>query len=311
MMTNSNRTAWIAWATVCIVWGTTYVAIKIALETIPPFLIGGIRYVIAGGVLLAWLAATGRPIPVRATWPRLAVLGFLMLTVGNGGVTWGEQYLASGLTAVIIATTPFWMVGVDAVLPGGSRMSWRHWAGLGVGFVGIVLLVWPDLAVSAGASTIAGVIALQVACLGWAVASGFTRRQGVSSSVLGTAAVQMLFGGVFLTLVGTFTGEWARLAFSARSLSALLYLIVAGSLVAFAAYSHALRNLPVAVVSLHTYVNPVIAVLLGTVLLGEPFRPSMLVAGAVIVAGIAIVQAPRHLLRRRPRVRPAVQNGRA
>lgn len=311
MRLNTNRSAWIAWATVCVVWGTTYLAIKVALETIPPFLIGGLRYVVAGGVLLAWLAATRRPIPPRASWPRLAVLGFLMLTIGNGGVTWGEQHLASGFTAVLIATTPFWMVGIDSLLPGGGRMTWRHWTGLSVGFAGIVLLVWPSLTLSRGASTIPGVIALQIACLGWAVGSGFTRRQGVSSSVLGTAALQMLFGGVFLVMLGTLTGEWERLAFSARSLSALLYLIVAGSLVAFAAYSHALNHLPVAVVSLHGYVNPVIAVLLGVLVLHEPFRPSMLAAGAVIVVGIAIVQVPIRTFGRRAPVGAPAQNGRA
>jgi drug/metabolite transporter (DMT)-like permease len=289
---------------VCVVWGTTYLAIKVALETIPPFLIGGFRYVIAGAVLLVWLRLSGRPIPLRVSWPRLAGLGFLMLSVGNGGVSWGEQYLASGLTAVVIATTPFWMVAVDALLPGGGALTRRHWVGLVIGFSGIVALVWPELSVSGTRETIYGVIALQLACAGWAVASAYTRRQGVSSEVLGTAALQMLFGGVFLFAMGTATGEWQALSFAPQSTFALGYLVVAGSLVAFAAYSHALRHLPVAVVSLHTYVNPVIAVALGTLLLGETFHMSMLGGGLAILAGIVVVQTagrrlPRFLTRPR------------
>lgn len=282
--------AWVAWAAVCVIWGTTFLAIKIALETIPPFLISGLRYVIAGGALLAWLRATGRPIPLRSSWPRLALMGFLLLTVGNGAVSWGEQYLASGLTAVVIATTPFWMVAVDAVMPGGSRLSARHATGLLVGFGGILLLVWPELSISAGTMALVGIVALEIACIGWAIGSGLSRRQGVTSGVLGTAALQMLFAGIILLAVATTAGEWRALSFSSRSLSALIYLIVAGSLVAFAAYSHALRHLPVAVVSLHNYINPVIAVALGALLLGEPFRPSMLVAGVAILAGIGIVR---------------------
>ena len=282
--------AWIAWAAVSVIWGTTYLAIKVALETIPPFLISGLRYVIAGGALLLWLKATGRPIPLRSTWPRLAAMGLLMLTVGNGAVSWGEQYLASGLTAVVIATTPFWMVAIDALMPGGSKLSGRQALGLFIGFAGILALVWPELSLSGGAMVLAGVAALELACVGWAIGSGLSRRQGVSSGVLGTAALQMLFAGVMLLVIATALGEWTALAFSPRSAAALGYLILAGSLVAFAAYSHALRHLPVAVVSLHSYVNPVIALALGALLLGEPFRLSMLIAGGAILTGILIVR---------------------
>jgi drug/metabolite transporter (DMT)-like permease len=285
-----RRRAWVAWSLVCLIWGTTYLAIKIALETVPPFLMGGVRYVIAGALLAGWLKITGRPLPLRASRGRLALLGFFMLTVGNGGVVWGEQYLSSGLTAVIIATTPFWMVGVDAAL-GGDRLHLRQLVGLAVGLGGIVLLVWPDLAVGASRTQVLwGVVAVQLACFGWAIASSYTRRHVVSGDVLGAAALQMLFGGGFMVLLGCLVGEWRDLWFTPRTATALVYLILAGSLVAFAAYSYALRHLPVAVVSLYTYVNPVIAVGLGTLLLGEPFHVAMLYGGAAIAAGIVIVR---------------------
>lgn len=282
--------AWVAWGLVCLIWGTTYLAIKVALESIPPFLMGGIRYVIAGVLLAAWLKYAGRRLPMRGSVGRLAWLGFLMLTLGNGGVVWGEQYLSSGLTAVIIATTPFWMVGVEAAL-GGDRLRMRQLLGLAIGLAGIMLLVWPDLAIGSDrGNVLRGILAVQIACFGWAVASSYTRRHVVSSDVLGAAALQMMFGGGFMVLLGLFAGEWRTLSFTPRTTVALVYLILAGSLVAFAAYSYALRHLPVAVVSLYTYVNPVIAVALGTLLLGEPFRIEMLVGCAVIAAGMIVVR---------------------
>jgi drug/metabolite transporter (DMT)-like permease len=294
-MSSSSRTAWLAWAAVCLIWGTTYLAIKVALETIPPLLISGIRCVAGGALLLAWLAATNRPIPARAHWLRLSVLGFLMLTLGNGGVAWGEQYLASGLTAVLIGAAPFWMLAIDSTLPGGDGVRPRQWLGLAVGFSGIVLLVWPDLTAAGldGWRIVPGIIALQIANIGWALASALTRRRAVSADVLGVAALQLLFGGIWLLVLATITGEWPRLSFSLRTGSALLYLIVFGSLIAFAAYSYALRNLPVSLVSMYTYINPIIAVALGTLILGEPFRVSMLLAVGVIGAGILLVRAPR------------------
>ena len=292
MTPSVQRRAWFAWTVVCLIWGTTYLAIKVALETIPPFLMGGIRYLIGGTILAAWLVARREGLPPVREWGRLALLGFLMIALGNGGVVWAEQYLASGLTAVVIATSPFWMVAIDALFPGSDRLALRQWAGLFIGFCGIVLLMWPELSLggATGRATLLGILAVQIACAGWAVASAYTRRHALSRNVLGVAAVQMFFGGLSMTLAGTATGEWAHLAFSSRTLWALVYLTLAGSVIAFAAYSYALRHLPIATVSLYTYVNPVIAVALGTLLLGEPFRVTMLVAAAAIVVGMLVVR---------------------
>ncbi len=288
-----RRNAWIAFIAVCVIWGTTYLAIKVALETIPPFLMGGIRYLIAGTVLGGILVARGEKLPPLAEWGSLAWLGFLMIGLGNGGVNWAEQYLASGITAVVIATSPFWMVAIDAMLPGGEKFSARKILGLSIGFGGIVLLVWPDITLAGadGRMVLLGILSLQIACAGWAVASSYTKRHAMSRNVLAIAAVQMFFGGLFMTIVGTVSGEWSAISFNPRTTSALLYLVVAGSLIAFAAYSYALRHLPITTVSLYTYVNPVIAVALGTLLLGEPFRLSMVVAAGIIVVGIVVVRS--------------------
>ena len=287
---DGGRVAWIAWSAVCLIWGTTYLAIKVALDTVPPFLMGGLRYSIGGVILAGLLRLRGHALP-WAEWRTLAVLAIFMLLIGNGGVVWGEQFVSSGLTAVLIATSPFWMVGVDGMITRGGQLRARQWIGLAIGFLGIMLLVWPDLASrgSAGWRVVTGLVSVQCACAGWAIGSSYTRRHVVPKDVLGSAAMQMLFGGMYMLVVGSLLGEWRGLTFTPRTSLALAYLTVAGSVVAFAAYSYALQHLDIAVVSLYTYVNPVIAVALGTVLLGEPFHARMLVAGAVIVAGIVAV----------------------
>ena len=289
------RQAWVAWIAVCIIWGTTYLAIKIALETIPPFLMGGMRYLMAGAVLAVFVLARGGVLPDRRNWPRIALIGSFMLGLGNGGVVWGAQYLTSGLTAVLIATSPFWMVSVDAIVTPGQQFHWRHWAGLSVGFGGIVLLVWPDITAGGAMSRNFGwgVLAVQIACAGWAVGSAFARRDVPPSDVMGAAALQMIFGGALMLAVATWLGEWPGLHWSTRTSIAFAYLTVAGSVVAFTAYAYALRHLDVAIVSLYTYINPIIAVALGAAILGEPVGWRMIAAAAVIVAGVVIVGPTR------------------
>ena len=290
-MTATTRRAWFAWAIVCTVWGTTYLAIKIGLETIPPFLMGGLRYILAGAILAVIVRAQGRHLPARAHWGTLAVLGFFMMGFGNGGVVWGEQYVPSGLTAVLIATSPFWMVSLDAMVTGGRQLHLRQWIGLIVGFAGILLLVWPDIRIggAGGRQFLYGVLALQLACAGWAVGSAYTRRHVTPRDVVGSAALQMIFGGIFMVAVGSVLGEWGHLVFSTRTALAFGYLTILGAVVAFTAYSYALRHLPMAIVSLYSYVNPVIAVALGTLLLHEPFHLRMLAAAGIIVVGVLIV----------------------
>ena len=287
----TRRRAWIAWVAVCVIWGTTYLAIKIALETIPPFVMGGLRYAAAGVILAAVLVARGRRLPPPNEWRRLGVLSFFFFVLGNGGVVWGEQFVSSGLTAVLIGTSPFWMVSVDAIVSPGRQLHIRQWLGLAVGFSGIVMLVWPDIAVGGarGRGFAAGVVAVQIACAGWAVGSSYTRRHVLPSDVLGSAALQMFFGGLLMLAVGGAMGEWRHVGFSPRTTLAFVYLAVAGSVVAFTAFSYALQHLEIAVVLLYTYVNPVIAVILGILVLGEPFHARMLVAVAIIAAGVLVV----------------------
>jgi drug/metabolite transporter (DMT)-like permease len=252
---------------------------------------GGIRYTISGLLLAAWLLARGRRLPATSEWGRLLVLGFFMLMLGNGGVVWGEQFISSGLTAVLIGTSPFWMVSVDALLTGGRPLGRREWLGLLIGFVGIVMLVWPDITAGGISSrnVAMGVVSVQIACAGWAIGSAYTRRHVMPKDVMGSAALQMFFGGLFMLAAGTMSGEWGRLAFNSRTTVALVYLTLVGAVIAFAAFSYALKHLDMAIVSLYSYVNPVIAVALGTLILGEPFNARMAIAIGIIAIGVMVV----------------------
>jgi drug/metabolite transporter (DMT)-like permease len=282
--------AYAAWIVVCLVWGTTYVAIRIAIETIPPLLMTSARWVAAGGLLLAVLRLRGESLPARSAWTSLALVGMLLVGVGNGAIVLAEQVVPSGLTAVLLAVTPFWMVGIEWFLPNAMPLSGRHVVGLLVGFGGVVFLVWPELRADSGAPFLLGVAATQLGCLGWAAGSNYARQRETDRSMLGASALQMVFGGLFLLVVAVVRGEAMTQATSARSLEAMLYLIFVGSIVGFSAYAYALKHLPLSFVSLYAYITPVIAVVLGTIILNEPITPRLLIASAVVLAGVAIVR---------------------
>lgn len=289
-----RRLAWLAWFAVCLIWGTTYLGIRISLETMPPMLMGGLRWTLAGGALAAYMAWRGEPMP-RAADLRIAVLlGFLMLVLGNGGVVWAEQYVPSGLTAVVVAASPFWMAGVEAFRKDGERMTWRTAIGFAAGFSGIVLLIWPELlrGGAGGRGFVLGMLALQIACLGWSIGSSYSKRHARHENVFSATAAQMVAGGLMMLLIGTVQGEWSALSFSARSTAAFVYLSTVGAIGGFVAYTYALRHLPVSLVSLYAYINPVIAVALGVAVLGEPFTSRMAVAAALVFGGVAIVRPP-------------------
>lgn len=290
-MARRKQLAYLAWVVVCVVWGTTYLAIHVALETVPVALLAGLRWLAAGALLAALLPLTGQTLPPLRNWPPIAVIGFLMAVVGNGGVVWAQQYVASGLAAVVVAMVPFWSVIVEALLAGGERVTRRTVLGLVLGFLGIVVLLWPALTIGgSGSMFVWGVIGLQIACAGWALGTSYLKRNPTHGSPMGSLAVQMLLSGVMLMAIATATGEWASLHFTMRSLGAMVYLVVFGSLVGYTAYLYALKNLPVSTVSLYAYVNPVIAVLLGSLVLNEPFSARIAFASLLVFLGIAVVK---------------------
>ncbi len=283
---------WTAWVIVCVVWGTTYLAIRIALETVPVVLVAGLRWMSAGLILAAVVSARGGRLPARHLWPGLLLLGFLMNVIGNGLVVWAELYVASGLTAVVVAMVPFWQVTIEAFIPGGERITSRTVAGLLLGFTGILALVWPELTLGGAAigGMVGGIVALQIACAGWALGTSYARRHQTAAEPLSASAMQMMFSGVMLLGLATALGEWGDLTFTIRSAAAMIYLTVFGSAIAYTSYIYIVSRLPISTVSLYAYINPIIAVVLGTLILDEPFSLRIVFASVLVLAGVAVVR---------------------
>lgn len=285
----------LAFATVYLVWGSTYAAIMFAIETLPPMLMAGVRFLIAGGLLYGWLRMRGAPRPGRVEWRVAAIVGVLLLTVGNGAVVWAEQIVASGPAALMVATVAFWMVLLEWLRPGGVRPTFGVVAGLVVGFIGLAVLVAPG-ELGGGGIDLLGAGVLLVGTLAWAVGSIYSRGAPRARSTLQAAAMQMLAGGAALLLVGLVMGEPAAMRLgeaSMRSWLGLGYLIVFGSLIGFTAYAYLLRVSTPAKVATYAFVNPVVAMLLGWAVVSEPLTVRMAVAMAVIVGAVALITMTR------------------
>ena len=284
--------AYCALGAVFFFWGTTYLAIRIGLETLPPTLLAGIRFITAGMVLFIFLRGWRRErLPTGREWLHQACVGLMLLGVGNGLVVWAEVWIPSGMAALMIATSPFWVAGFERLRSDGERISLRALVGMLVGFAGLILLVAPDLfGVTLSIGYLLGMVAIQIACASWAGGSVFTKHHQTKVAPLMGASIQMLCAGVALMLLGTSIGEWRVLRFSPRSLMALGYLTLFGSIVAYGSYTYAVQKLPLSVVSTYSYVNPVIAVLLGWMVLAEPLGWRVITAMLIILGGVALVK---------------------
>ncbi len=277
---------------VYVVWGSTYLAIRWGLETIPPFTMASLRYLVAGSILLAAAKAKGAP-PVRLADLRPAVVtGALMLLCGNGGVVWSEQRIASGLAALLVAVEPLFIVLLQATLPQEKRRpSGRAIVGVGLGIAGVVVLVGPSR-LGGERADLAGAAAVLFAAFAWALGSLLSRHFAPPPSPLQATALQMLSGGALLGAASVAFGEAARFspaAVSTKSLLAVAYLVVFGSIVAFTAYVWLLRAASPALVSTYAFVNPVVAVFLGWLLAGEDVSARTVVAAAVIVGAVVLI----------------------
>ncbi|MBA3329758.1 MAG: EamA family transporter [Actinobacteria bacterium] len=284
-----------ALAIVYVVWGSTYLGIAVAIESLPPLLMAGVRFVVAGALLYAVALRFGDregDRPGRRQWLGALVTGGPLFLVGNGGVAWAQQTVPSGIAALLIATVPLWIALLDRLFF-GRRLSWPAVTGLVLGFGGLALLVLPG---GTGGVELSGAVLLVLAALGWAVGSLLTGRAPLPERLLVTAGMQMLVGGALLVVAGALAGELGDVhpeAFTGRSLVALLYLILFGSLLAFSAYAWLLRSTRTSLVATYAYVNPVVAVALGSAVLDEAITARTLAGGAVILAAVAlIVSAP-------------------
>lgn len=288
----------LAFAAVYLIWGSTYLGIRYAIETIPPFLMAGARFIIAGVIIYTLTAWQGAPRPTRANWKATAIVGALLLMGGNGLVTFAEQRVPSGLAALLVSLVPLWMALLNWLRPGGSRPSVPVAIGLLVGLGGMILLVSSGESAGDGGAPIdlVGVGVIMFATFCWASGSLYSRGAPLPASSLQGTGMEMLAGGVLLLLAGTVTGEWSRFnisQISGSSLLAFIYLTTFGSIVAFSAYVWLLGVTTPARAATYAYVNPVVAVFLGWALADEPLTPRTVVAAAIIVGAVVIINTYR------------------
>jgi len=285
-----------AFAVLYVVWGSTYLGIAYAIETIPPFLMAGTRFMAAGALVAIWLLVRRTPLPSAREWGSSAIVGVLLILCGNGGVTWAEQWVPSGITALLIATTPLWMSCLPWLARRAPRPAGSVLAGIGVGLIGMVVLFSHTVqAAWAGGGDWAhafGVLAILGACLAWSWGSLWSKALPKPASLAAFMAMQMLCGGAAQLIVSAATGELARFhpaAVSAASFWAWAYLVVIGAIVGFGAFVFLLRWRPATQVATYAYVNPVVAVLLGWLFRAEPLTIEVGIASALIVPAVALI----------------------
>jgi drug/metabolite transporter (DMT)-like permease len=281
-----------AFAAVYIVWGSTYLAIRYAVMTIPPFLMAGGRFLISGALLYAWARSRGAPKPTRLEWRDATIAGALMLFAGNGAVGWAEQRLTSGLAALIVAVVPLWMVVFDWLRPKGTRPGWSTMLGVVVGLAGLIVLVGPNTVLGHGDVDAAATFVLMIGSMTWAAGSIFNRYSARPESSAMATGMQMLGGGVVLVVAAAVFGEmrgFTLAGVSRESWIGWLYLVTFGSLIGFTAYIYLLKAVTPAKASTYAYVNPVVAVFLGWAIAHEAVTPRMMAGAAIILGAVAVI----------------------
>ena len=282
----------LAFAAIYLIWGSTYLGIRVAVETMPPFLMAGTRFLLAGLVLFGFLRARGAAMPTRLQWRANGIISIFLLLGGNGLVVWAEQVIPSGITALLIGVSPLFIVLTEWAWPGGVRPSPLTMFALLLGFGGVIWLAAPWENAAHGGLHPGGIAAILVACISWAIGSIYSRHAKHGADPFMAAAIQMIGGGAWLLLAAVLHGDFARLDFAQitpKAWGAFAYLVGAGSLVGFSTFVWLMKHSTPARVSTYAYVNPVVAVFLGWWLLDEPIGPRTVVASAVIVAAVAII----------------------
>ena len=316
MPTASRRRVLIvlAFAAIYLLWGSTYLGIRLAIETLPPFLMAATRFIIAGAILFTWAVLNGEQLrPALSQWPKAFILGGLMLLCGNGGVTWAEKYIASGFAALLIATEPLWVVILNWGLT-HRRPNGKVLLGVLIGLAGVTLLVSDGLGQGTHGTqgsrlSLIGAGVVVLSSFAWASGSIYSNRSPIRATTSMASGMLMLAGGSLLLLLALVAGDFKRLNLdnaSWVSIGAFAYLTVFGSLVAFTAYSWLLNNVTPARAATYAYVNPVVAVFLGWLIASEPLTPKMILAAAIIVGSVALITTFGH--ERTPSTAPALHD---
>ena len=310
----SSLFIWSAMITIYVIWGSTYLAIRFAVQTMPPFLMAGFRFLIAGSVLYLIRRFLGDPKPSLKEWKSASVIGIFLLLGGNGGVVWAEQWVASGVAALMVATAPLWMILIDILHPRGR--SPHRWAilGVGLGFIGTIILIDPFQSMSDREPVeLVGAGVLVFSSRLWSIGSLYSRQAKLPSSPLLGTGMEMMAGGLGLLFLGILTGEFGRLSLpsiSRVSWFGWFYLVVFGSWIGFSAYTWLLRSAPTPLVSTYAYVNPIVAVLLGYFLAEEILTFRIFIAALMVVGSVALISVTQQgfLSLKRRRIKNGKQN---
>ncbi len=289
-MDKPNIKAYLAWIAICIIWGTTYLFIRIGVETFPPMLFAGFRWIIAGFIFIIILRLTGKTLPKKEELIHIAIIGIALLGFGNGLVVVGEQYIESGLAALLITTVPFWMVGVESILPSGPKINWMIVTGLLIGGIGVLIIFGGDLKYIFETKYLIGVLSVLGAVIAWSLGSVYSKYKKVKVHPLMSASVQMLIAGSLQVLLGALLGDFSNLHFTQSGFLSLAYLVVFGSIFGYGSYIYAIEHLPLSLVSTYAYINPIIALFLGWLFLDEKLDVFIVIASAVIIIGVVLVK---------------------
>lgn len=289
-----------AFASVYIIWGSTYLAIKFAIVSFPPFLMAGVRFLISSLIIFAIARFFSKEKIKLSFWKDSFIIGGALLLGGNGGVVWAEQYVPSGLTALIVATVPIWMVLFDWMHPHGNKPTLKIILGLVLGFVGLLIMISPTSIFQGEHVNPIGTVALLIATSSWAAGSVYSKKADLPKSKFLTVAMEMFAGGLLLVLAGLISGEWNNFHFaniSTQSVTAFIYLIAFGSVIGFTSYIWLLDAAGPARASTYAYVNPVIAVILGWLIGGEEITSRILFAALFIILGVVFIITKKEFLR--------------
>ncbi len=290
MNKKENIKAYLAWIAICVIWGTTYLAIRIGVEDLPPLLFAGFRWLIAGPILFSILRLKKYTLPKKEDIIPLTIIGLALIGVGNGLVVFAEQWVPSGLTALLITTVPFWIVGLESISQKEFKFNTLIIIGLLLGFVGIGLIFGSDVDKLFDPSYLGGVIGLMIAVFGWSAGTIYSKYKKINLHPLMSASIQMTIAGLVMTIIGLLLGEGSNFHFTDESFGAFIYLVIIGSLIGYGSYIYAIAHLPVSLVSTYAYVNPIIALFLGWLILDEKFSMIIIVASVIILVGVGAVK---------------------
>lgn len=288
-MTENKNLALLAYLTVCIVWGSTYLAIRVAVTDMPFLPFAGIRFFSAGALIIIISLLKGWAFPKSwQDYKTVIFAGSMLLFVSNGLICWAEQWIDSGLTALLVASVPLFMALIEVIIPRDHKLSPLGWFGLVIGFIGVAYLVSPNLVV--GSKTLPAMIAVILASLNWAAASIYIKRRTVSGSMITNVGIQMISAGSVFLVVAIFWGGISISGASASGIGALVYLIFIGSILAYSAFNYMLKEIPASKAGTYAYINPIVAVALGAVILKEVVTMQNIIAAIIILAGVVLVQ---------------------